>query len=109
MSITGKIAECAALLKGAVTLRATAQASYNTIKSLNGQSGYSLTIGGVSVPVAVMDSRTYQAKLIRGREMIHLGALKAMTYEIDNQDRRIKELRAELSRLGAELSEAAAQ
>jgi hypothetical protein len=107
MSITGKIAECAALLKSAVALREAAQGSYNAIKSLKGQSGYSLTIGGVTVPVAVMDCRTYQAKLIRGRELIHLGALKAMTYEIDNQERRIKELRADLCRLGAELSERA--
>lgn len=69
---------------------------YNQIRSFRGQEGYSITIGGISVSVAVTDSRTYQGKLIRGREMIHLGALKALEHEKDQAFEYVKECREHL-------------
>ncbi|MNJ18703.1 hypothetical protein D3C77_130100 [compost metagenome] len=62
-----------------------------------GQSGYSVTVNGVTVAVSTCDSRTYQGTLIRGREMIHLGALKALGAELDAAEKRVLEWRAYLA------------
>jgi len=62
-----------------------------------GQRGYSVTVNGVTVAVSECDSRTYQGTLIRGREMIHLGALKALAAELDAAEKRVLEWRAYLA------------
>ncbi|MEK2607737.1 hypothetical protein WLF18_01265 [Pseudomonas shirazensis] len=62
-----------------------------------GQSGYSVTVNGVTVAVSECDRRTYQGTLIRGREMIHLGALKALGAELDAAEKRVLEWRAYLA------------
>lgn len=61
------------------------------VRALNGQSGYSVTIGGRSIAVATMDMRTYNAVLLRGMEMIHLGVLKALAGEIRLLEQRAAE------------------
>lgn len=70
---------------------AQAKTEYETVKSLCGQTGYGITIAGVRVEVAEMDARTYMAKMIRGREMIHLGALKALDARVDTLNRKLSE------------------
>ncbi len=72
-----------------------------SIRSLNGQTGYSVSIGGRNITVATMDSRTYMAVMIRGMEMIHLGALKALAAEIDGIERRLVIERDKLTKLAA--------
>lgn len=62
----------------------------NQIRGHKGQSGYAITIDGVRVDVSVCDSRTYQGTLIRGREMIHLGALKVLGAEVDFAKLRVQ-------------------
>lgn len=68
-----------------------------TVRGHAGQSGYSVTINGVTVEVSVCDSRTYQGTLIRGREMIHLGALKALGAELQTAATRVRDCRAHLA------------
>ena len=72
-----------------------------SIRALNGQTGYSISIGGRNITVATMDSRTYMAVMIRGMEMIHLGALKALAGEIDGIERRLVIERDKLTELVA--------
>lgn len=60
-----------------------ARQQLKTVRMLNGQKGYSISINGVQVTVADMDPQTYNAKLIRGREMLHLGAIKALQARVD--------------------------
>lgn len=68
-----------------------------TVRGHNGQSGYSVTVNGVTVAVSTCDSRTYQGTLIRGREMIHLGALKALGAELQTAADRVRDCRADLA------------
>lgn len=68
-----------------------------TVRGHAGQSGYSVTVNGVTVAVSTCDSRTYQGTLIRGREMIHLGALKALGAELQYTADRVRDCRAYLS------------
>lgn len=69
------------------------------VRGHNGQSGYSVSVNGVTVAVSTCDSRTYQGTLIRGREMIHLGALKALGAELKTAEDRVRDCRAELRAL----------
>lgn len=69
-----------------------------TVRGHAGQSGYSVTVNGVSVAVSTCDSRNnYQGTLIRGREMIHLGALKALGAELQAAADRVRDCRAYLA------------
>ncbi len=86
-------------LKEAYAALDTAESNYKTVKSLNGQSGYSIAVNGVPVDVAVTDCRTWSAVLIHGREMIHLGALKALQSIIDARRQNVAALEAELKRI----------
>lgn len=70
-----------------------------TVRGHNGQSGYSVSVNGVTVAVSTYDSRTYQGTLIRGREMIHLGALKALGAELQTAEDRVRDCRAALRAL----------
>ena len=73
-----------------------------SVRALNGQTGYSVVIGGRRIEVATMDSRTYMAKMIRGMEMIHLGALKALAGEIDLIERRLLDEQRKLQQLATQ-------
>lgn len=66
-------------LNKAIAYQEKLEDDYATVKALNGQRGYSVSVNGVNVDVARMDQQTYMAAMIRGREMIHLGALKALS------------------------------
>lgn len=68
-----------------------------TVRGHGGQRGYSVSVNGVTVAVSVCDSRTYQGTLIRGREMIHLGALKALGAEVDKARASLKVARENLA------------
>jgi hypothetical protein len=70
-----------------------------TVRGHAGQRGYSVEINGIRVDVSTCDSRTYQGTLIRGREMIHLGALKALGAEVDHAAAIVKSWKAHLSHL----------
>jgi hypothetical protein len=70
-----------------------------TVRGHNGQSGYSVSVNGVTVAVSACDSRTYQGTLIRGREMIHLGALKALGAELQTAEERVRDCRNALRAL----------
>ena len=70
-----------------------------TVRGHGGQSGYSVSVNGVTVAVSTCDSRTYQGTLIRGREMIHLGALKALGAELQTAEDRVLDCRAALRAL----------
>lgn len=80
-----------------------AQADLDKVRSLDGQGGYAVTVNGVRIDVAVNGGRDngYAAKLVRGREMIHLGALKAMAALVDDCRKRLAEAQQELSRVVA--------
>ncbi len=75
-----------------------ADSRYLKIKGHCGQHGYSVTVNGVTVAVSTCDRNTgYQGTLIRGREMIHLGALKALDFERDQAHLYVKKCREYLA------------
>jgi hypothetical protein len=80
---------------------ALARHHLQTVRALNGQQGYNVSVNGVQITVADMDPRTYQAKLLRGRDMLHLGALKVLQSLVDDADAALHayqaEIRAEVS------------
>ena len=88
---TAAVDKASKALAEAYTALAKAESDYATVKCLNGQNGYSVTVNGVRVDVAVMDGRTYMGTMIRGREMIHLGALKALQSIIRSCKERVIE------------------
>lgn len=106
MSIVDQIVKQAEALRSAEASLKTSLDRYAKVKGLGGQQGYSVTIDGVTVQVAEMD-RYYAPKLIRGREMIHLGALKALDAEIDRRRDNIKACRLALALLSERLTAAA--
>lgn len=91
-----QIAKQAVVVTSAESNLKAATDRYNKVKGLGGQQGYNVTIDGVTLAVANMD-RYYVTKLIRGREMIHLGALKALDADIDQCRARVKTESAKLA------------
>lgn len=67
-----------------------AKGNYLSIKGFLGQHGYSISVANISIPIAKMDRSDYSAKLIRGREMMHLGALKALESIMDYAEEQVK-------------------
>lgn len=82
-----EIQKAVADLDQARQLHEHAVSDLSSIRGLRGQDGYAVTVGVIRVDVAVNAGRDggYQAKLVRGREMIHLGALKALQALIDDR------------------------
>lgn len=107
MSLTKRVVDQAEALSSAEKCLAGAIGNYGRVKGLCGQRGYNLTIDGVQIAVAVMDERTYQAKLVRGREMIHLGALKALDSIVDEWREIVKQRRLDLAETADQLARAA--
>jgi hypothetical protein len=96
---TSEVEKANKALADAYTALVKAQNDYSTVKALNGQHGYSVTVNGVQVDVARMDERTYTAAVVRGREMIHLGALKALQSIIDVRRQRVADLEGALAKV----------
>jgi hypothetical protein len=93
-------------VKHAVSMLEQAEAAHKvaaerlaTVRGHAGQRGYSIIVNGVRVDVSTCDSRTYQGTLIRGREMIHLGALKALGAELQHAADVVKAWRLHLSQI----------
>ncbi|MNM06961.1 hypothetical protein D3C81_169920 [compost metagenome] len=93
---TQAVAKAATALEAAYAELQKARNDYATVKALNGQVGYKVTVNGISVDVAVMDQRTYMAAMIRGREMIHLGALKALQARITQYETYVAQCESHL-------------
>lgn len=94
---TEAITEAVKALELAEKSHQTAAERLATVRGHAGQSGYSVTVNGVTVAVSTCDSRTYQGTLIRGREMIHLGALKALGAELQTAADRVRDCRTYLA------------
>lgn len=76
------------------------------VRLLCGQSGYAVTVNGIRIDVAENGGRNagWSAKMIRGREMIHLGALKALQSLIDQRAHAVKLLEVSLKALVEDLT-----
>lgn len=100
------IQKAAESLEQARVAHESAIASLASIRALRGQDGYAVTVGGIRIDVAVNAGRYggYQAKLVRGREMIHLGALKALQALIDERAEIVRRNEAQLKSLAEELT-----
>lgn len=85
---------------------AKAMSDLEGVRSLCGQQGYSVFVNGIRIDVAENGGRDagWAAKMIRGREMIHLGALKALQSIIDQRAHALKLLETQLKELIADLS-----
>lgn len=78
-------------IEDALVWHSDAVKEYDKVRALCGQDGYTVTIGGVKVQVAAMDRQTWSAKLVRGAEMIHLGALKVLQARVDHFRTMVRE------------------
>jgi hypothetical protein len=96
---TDAVVQAAQSLEKAEAAHKLALERLATVHGHAGQHGYSVTVNGVKVDVSICDSRTYQGTLIRGREMIHLGALKALGSEVDQAASVVKAWKVRLSQL----------
>lgn len=94
---TEAVTEAVKALESAEKSYLIAQDRLATVRGHAGQNGYSVSVNGVTVAVSICDSRTYQGTLIRGREMIHLGALKALGAELQTAADRVRACRAHLA------------
>lgn len=106
MSLVDQIVKQAELVRSADAALKTAINRYQQVKALNGQQGYSINIGGLTVQVAEMGPH-YGPQMIRGCEMIHLGALKVLDGDIDRCRKNLNGLRLELAALGERMAVAA--
>lgn len=104
MNLAQIIAAKAAEVEQASVALANAEQRYRSVKALGGQNGYSVNIGGLQVNVARMNS-AYMPQIIRGCEMIHLGALKALAGDIDQCAKALTLRKQELAELGRKLAE----
>jgi len=102
---TKEVTSAAEALDEAITKLKKAEDDYLKVKGL-GQTGYNVSVNGVQIAVAVMDPISYTGKVVRGREMLHLGALKAMQGMIDAWKAEVVRRRAVLRQLAADLAEA---
>jgi hypothetical protein len=100
------IQKAAASLEQARAAHETAINSLANVRGLCGQQGYAVTVNGIRIDIAVNGGRDcgYMAKMIRGREMIHLGALKALQAVIDQHAAAVKQNEAWLKQLAEELT-----
>lgn len=80
-----------------------AKAQLDKVRGHCGQNGYSVVVNGVTVAVSVCDSKSYQGTLIRGREMIHLGALKALGAVVHMEEENVKKCKDHLAKCLADL------
>ena len=94
---TTKIKTVVAQLEAAQVKLASARNNYAVVKALNGQRGYDITVNGVVINVAAMNGQTYIAQLVRGREMMHLGALKALSAVIMDAELLCAKLESDLA------------
>lgn len=115
-ALAKKIVKACEDLDKAIAYQAKAESDYATVKALNGQygyavsvngDGYAVSVNGVRVDVAVMDQRTYMAAMIRGREMIHLGALKSLSAIITDAALNVAAHRRNVAGLAARMAESA--
>lgn len=93
---TQAVTKAAAALEAAYADLQKARNDYAKVKAHNGQVGYKVTVNGISVDVSVMDQRTCMPAMIRGREMIHLGALKALSARITQYETYVAQCEAHL-------------
>lgn len=94
---TEEVSAAVKKLEDAEKSHALAKQRLETVRGHAGQNGYSVSVNGVTVAVSACDSRNnYQGTLIRGREMIHLGALKALGAEVQVAADRVKDCRKNL-------------
>lgn len=77
-------------VKSAVEALNRAKLDLSKVRELNGQNGCSISVNGVCITVTSTCSKTYLPKMIRGREMIHLGALKALESLKDYAEEKLK-------------------
>ncbi|WP_045769513.1 hypothetical protein [Xanthomonas albilineans] len=91
------VREAAEKLEKARVALDKARKNYQAVKDIDWN--YAVTVNGVRVEVTYKDSKTYQVKLIRGREMIHLGAQKALAAQIDDLEWDVADLESELRAL----------
>lgn len=103
-ALAKQIAKACEDLDKAIAYQAKAENDYATVKALNGQNGYSVSVNGVRVDVAVMDQGTYMAAMIRGREMIHLGVLKALSAIITDAALNVSAHRRHVAQLAARIA-----
>ncbi len=106
-ALANQIAIAIEKLNKAIAAQAKAEKEYSLVKSLNGQDGYSVSVNGVRVDVAVMNQHTYMAAMVRGREMIHLGALKALSAMARDAALAVAAHRREVAALSARMAETA--
>lgn len=97
---TEKIKQQADIVARAQKNLTQAHSDYAKVKGLGGQVGYNVSISGVSIAVAYMN-KSWQGELIRGREMLHLGALKALDAMIDFAKQELSKESAKLVALVA--------
>jgi hypothetical protein len=102
---TKEVKAAADALAEAQAALATAESNYGTVKGMGGQQGYRVHVNGVAIDVAVMGGN-YQGTLVRGREMIHLGALKALQGVIDAWKAEVSRRRQALRQIAAAFAEA---
>lgn len=100
------IQKAAESLEQARVAHESAVASLASIRGLRGQEGYAVTVGGIRIDVAVNAGREggWMARLIHGRAMIHLGALKALQALVDERADTVRRNEASLKSLAEELS-----
>lgn len=100
------IQKAAESLEQARIAHESAIANLASIRGLRGQDGYAVTVGGIRIDVAVNAGREggWMAKLVRGREMIHLGALKALQALIDERADIVRSNEAALKSLVKDLT-----
>jgi hypothetical protein len=94
---TQEVISAANALEAAEIVYDAAVKRLEAVRNHNGQLGYSIAVNGHRIDVSVCDSKTYQGTLIRGREMMHLGALKALGAEVDHTAKRVNACRKHLS------------
>lgn len=102
---TKEVKAAADALAEALKALATAESNYSTVKGLGGQQGYRVHVNGVAIDVAVMDGY-YQGALVRGREMIHLGALKALQGVVEGWKTEVSRRRQALRQIASAFAEA---
>lgn len=70
----------------------------------NTQASFNLSVNGSNMPVTYFDSRSYLTKMKPVYDMVRLGLLKGLQYEIIDLENLIKEKQIELSNLYNEKS-----
>ena len=97
-----KLSGLAKEIKTHEDLLARAEQRYSDLTCGRRQKSCQIVLGSITVEVTGIVDRTYESKMILGRDMLYLGAQKILAAQVEHYKDTIKDLRRQCSEVAKE-------